>query len=300
VCENLPGVRSVPNPQRGRPSNSSVIIGPKALGVFYADYEWNPVLPSSFYTLTISFRQGKTYTWNGILPGQAATLFPARDMSTMFTVTDEPSVHRALTVFNSSARRTFLGRPSDSEASHTVTSSLTWNPNERIPTVLTLTNPGSTAITATVTAADGSTATGSVTLTTWRVQTQSLIPTTPAHTVFSTINTTSVGAWLVQAHFTGSGNYGDSDWQNNYTGTVALATSGTSPACLVTLSYPDTDVQIPTASFNNFQSVPFHSAPAGYLAPTTGHYNLQWTINPFSQPFTVNYTTPWVMLAAQF
>lgn len=160
VCEDLPGQRSVPNPQRGRPSNSSVIIGPKTAGILSLRFDFNPATQPTDNTLSISFRQGTVYHWDGVTSEEATAFFPGRNFSSGFTLTDAPDISHALRVFNGIARRTFLNRPADRRSFQTPASSLVWNPGGAVPTNTTQSAGGTGQLTVTVLAANGKSPTG--------------------------------------------------------------------------------------------------------------------------------------------
>jgi hypothetical protein len=162
-CRSKPGQRRTPNPQQGRPPSNAQVIIPSVPSVFFVEFDFNGAAHASTGSLTLGFRQGKRYTWNGISVRDAQSFFPGRDFSTGFTLTDGQDIHTALEFFNRQAKRTFLHRAADSSAAHAPTTALVWNPSLIVSTTTTLTCVATGLYTLTVTAADGSYPTGNCT-----------------------------------------------------------------------------------------------------------------------------------------
>lgn len=137
-CVKQSGRRKHATSNRGRPRTKNLVITPKVLTVFYVRFDGTVTGAASGNTLTIGFRTGKQYHWDGITSYQASQFFPGCNFNTSQLFTDEPDVHRALDYFNKTAKRTFLRRSPDRTNAGTPTYGLVWNPTGKVGTTTAL------------------------------------------------------------------------------------------------------------------------------------------------------------------
>lgn len=226
-CTVLRGQRRTPNPQQGRPANTATIQRPDIAGDIFVEFEFNVLFPTSSFRLTIGFRQGKRYTWNGVSIGDASGFFPGMNFGVPNTLTDQQDIHNALEHFNQVAKRTFLNRPADSTSMAAPISELVWNPGATTATSLTVNVDAAFDWTVTVTAANGVAPTGLVTLHVGTLLTFTLTSSDGGVHTFPAPSSFATNPFFTACSFTGSSGFDSSVWTNPGPADLGGSVSGT-------------------------------------------------------------------------
>lgn len=247
-CTVLRGQRRTPNPQQGRPANTATIQRPDIAGDIFVEFEFNVLFPTSSFRLTIGFRQGKRYTWNGVSIGDASGFFPGMNFGVPNTLTDQQDIHNALEFFNRVAKRTFLSRAADSTSMAAPVSKLVWNPSLTTTTTTTLTVDNLFNWTTTVTAANGVAPLGVLTLNVGKNVLYTLLSSDGGVHTFSPTPTGLTLPVTPSISFAGASGFGDSSFADSNFGGGASFGTGVPGARTCILHYGRT-VMWPTASW---------------------------------------------------
>ena len=225
ACLYSPGQQSRPNSHRGPVASNNLIVAAKPATQFFVQFDGTRTGPASANTLTVAFRSGKQYHWDGITSGQASQFFPGTDFNTTHTFTDETSISKALHYWNFTARKTFLHRAPDRTTAGPPQRKLIWNPTAA-PTTQTvvLALAGVFSWTVQVLASNGRPPTGTLNFQYSAFSDSHTLVTGDAglHT-FTNPGTTNAGfPTVVNANFVGSGGFANSTWTPTQVTTISM------------------------------------------------------------------------------
>ena len=213
-CYVQRGQRYTANSQRGRPRYKTRIVQPVQQGKFYVRFDFDPAGSTADNTLSLGFRQGILYHFDGISSADAASFFPARNFSTSFSITDEPSIHKALVFFNAKARHTFLDRAADRTSTFPDAPALVWNPTGKADTDTTWTCDGTGTFSAVVTASNGKAPTGVLTPTLGFATAHTLVSGDAGRFAFTLTPNAHYPPARTALAFAGSTHFNASSWTN--------------------------------------------------------------------------------------